>query len=88
MMIQPSISILKLIDIANFLRGAGYDKYTKEDPMDFINDIKSLIELGSELRSDLADNSCDSNPTHACDQWDKLLAKLEGNKRANIGGDK
>jgi hypothetical protein len=78
MMIQPSISILKLIDIGNFLRGAGYGKYDDEDPMIFIHEITDLISIASDLRSDLADNSADSNPTVACDQWDKLLAKVEG----------
>jgi hypothetical protein len=78
MMIQPSVSILKLLDIANFLRGAGYGKYIDEDPMVFINHVTDLISIASDLRSDLADNSADSNPTHACDQWDKVLAKVEG----------
>jgi hypothetical protein len=75
MLQMPSVVILKLIDIGNFLRGA--DRYAKEDPMIFIQKVIDLIESGAVLRDDLANIGPDYNPTDGCDAYDKALREVE-----------
>ena len=75
MLQSPSVVILKLIDIGNFLRGA--DRYAKEDPMVFIQKVIDLIESGAVLRDDLANIGPDYNPTTGCDVWDKAIREVE-----------
>ena len=64
---HPTTAILRLMDVGEFLRGAAHDRFTGEDPMEFIYEIIDLIEAGVLMRD-----------TTKTDAWDEAVGVTEG----------